>query len=1436
MAPECPGDDSFGPSLSDLNCRDFDFTLFFEQSILGILPALLFAVAVPARFAFLARRKHKTTAGPARLAKLVVALVLCCVQLSLLVLWSIEKASQTRVSVASAVINLVVAIQIVGLTWVEDAKSVSPSSLLNTYLLFTVLFDAAQARTLWLRRSTGISLAAAFTTGIAVKTLLLLLEAQGKRRYLKTEYQGLPPESTSGLISRSFLWWINQLFRKGLRSLLTYEDLYVLDQRLASAGLGDAITRAWNQRRKPERRFEFPRAVWRALWKPFLAAVFPRLCLIGFTFAQPFLIFRVLSHLTRPGGETTLREGYGLIGAAALIYLGLAVSSLHYNQNIYRFTTMFRGATVALIYDHTLVIQDHVYDEAAAVTLMSTDVDNIARCLVNLNECWARLLEVVIGVTLLTLQLGWVSVVPVAVVFLSFLGATQISKVIGGRQRIWVEAVQKRIAITSSALAEIRSVKMMGLSSLLSSIIQAQRVEETHRMAGFRWCNIWQNVVQNIPYIVAPVLTFTIYAVQAMAQGKESVNTAQAFTSLAIISLLTDPTAKLLSAIPSTASTLGCFDRIQKFLTSSERQDRRQTSPDIPPGATDTEQQPAPAPAAAITVDQVDLRPYSSPDVLLQGVSFAIPRGSISMVIGAVGSGKTTLLRAILGEVVPERGLITVCSRRIAYCSQTPWLPNLTIRQAICGPMDTSSDYDEEWYQATLNACDLDRDLASLNEGDQTQIGSGNTVLSGGQKHRIALARALYARAEMILLDDVLGALDSKTKHTVTDRVFGEAGLLRRLNTTCLLATHSVECLNYADRILILSDGRVKHDVTYGQAVRDGLVKAFLREDENVDIPSEEDARVNRKEEASGVTPNNEVRDLTRATGDFEVYRYYFRFVGWLYMGLFVGSVLLNVLGETFSSILLKWWTDEDGQRIVLYTSVYLSLALLTVVGLFGYNWSMSVLITPSTARSFHAVLLNTVMRAPQSFFSKTDTGNILNRFSQDMALIESQLPTGVLVTISNFFMSLASVALVAAGSSYMAISVPFLFVAIFVLQDVYLRTSRQLRLLDLEARSPLYTHFLESLGGLATIRAFQWDRRFREENHRLLDHSQRPHYLLYCIQRWLSLVLELIVGAEAVLVVALAVNLRSSTAPGLLGISLNNILSLSGNLSSLVSGWTLFETSLGAIARLKSFEAGVKPEDKVEENHQPPSDWPGYGGIEFRDVTASHGPTATALRDVNFRITPGQKIGVCGRTGSGKSSLVATLLRLLEIDSGTILVDGLDLATIPRETIRERIVAIPQDPLIIANMSLRLNVDPSATNPDAALIGALQRVGLWDGLLSDRPGGLEADITTASLSKGQQQLLALARALVLKEEKKIVLLDEATSNVDGETDAVMQRVVREEFTECTVITVAHRLDTIMGSDVILVMENGRIVETGPPGVLLRKDEGRGEFARLVRG
>ncbi|KAI0136261.1 putative ATP-binding cassette transporter [Xylariales sp. AK1849] len=1388
--PQC-SEDAFGPGIGH-DCRGgFDFTLLFEQAVLGVIPASVFILAFLSRLTYLAKKQVTTSNSVARIQNLAVAITFFSLQLVLLVVWSLHETERTSITVTSATLNLVVALQVVALTWIEDARSVRPSSILNVYLLFTFLFDVAQLRTLWLQHDkTTISILLSVST--FTKGALLFLEARSKTSYAEKQYKDLPPESTSGVISRSVLWWMNDLFLQGFSSVLTLGDLYALDTDLSSASLDARVQAVWNHRRRPERRFEFVWVICKTLWKPLLLTTLPRICRIGFTFAQPFLISRLLDLLIQPDDQMTHDQGYGLVGATALVYLGLAITNLQYQLKNSRFLTMFRGASITLIYNHALLIRDDLYDESAAVTLMGTDVARVISCIEDFNECWARLAETVIGMVLLALQLGWPCVIPIIVVTVSSFGSGYVSNFIAGRQKVWVDAVQKRIAMTSVMLADMRGVKMLGLSGLFKALIQEQRVEETHRMAAFRVSIVWQNVISNIPSTFAASLTFTVYAVRATVQGTGSIGTTQAFTSLSLISLLTSPAAGLLSAIPATLASVGCLDRIQKFLVSPSREDKRRSIPPAQSSSLSVEINASEAisietPSNAIIVHDLSMRPTPAADLVLENINFVVPCGSLTIVTGPVASGKTTLLRAILGEVDFVKGSVSVSTRRIAVCTQTSWLPSTTIRHAICGAYDTHN-FDEEWYHKTLTACALDYDLGLLPEGDSTRIGSRGNILSGGQQHRIALARALYARAEVVVLDDVLSALDTNTQMIVWERLLGKTGLLRVLNSTVLLVTHAIKFLHYADKIVMLSDGRIKYEGTYQHAVRHGLVDAIENEERDDDKLKEPPSGVpnQMKENASEIAKTNVLDDLSRATGDISIYRYYYRFIGWPKAAVFVAFIIINVFSTTFSG---HGGLTLVAFQISRYASVYLALSVLASLGMGGYIWAILILIAPSTARQSHQVLLNTVISAPQSFFSTTDTGTVLNRFSQDMTLIRSDLPVGVLITVSNFFSTIASVALVATGSSCMAISVPFLLLAIGLVQHVYLRTSRQLRLLDIEAKSPLYSHFLETLSGLTT-------------NHKLLDVSQRPHYLFQCIQSWLALVLGLITGGLAIVVVGLSIGLRSATSAGLLGVSLNNILGFDGNVSSLVTGWTMLEMSLGSLSRLKSFHENVGPEEREHETHEPPPAWPHRGSIEFRDVTASH---------------------------SGKSSLLATVLRLLEIDSGTILIDGVDLSTVPRETIRNRLVAIPQHPLIIVG-SLRLNLDPEGLHPDATIVAALERVGLWTEL--EERGGLDTDMNSSSLSKGQQQLLALARAM-LKQNTSVLLLDEATSNLDLDTDTAIQGVIREHFEAWTTVTVAHRLNTIMGSDLIVVMDEGRVAEVGAPGALLEKN---GNFAVMAKG
>jgi ATP-binding cassette, subfamily C (CFTR/MRP), member 1 len=348
---------------------------------------------------------------------------------------------------------------------------------------------------------------------------------------------------------------------------------------------------------------------------------------------------------------------------------------------------------------------------------------------------------------------------------------------------------------------------------------------------------------------------------------------------------------------------------------------------------------------------------------------------------------------------------------------------------------------------------------------------------------------------------------------------------------------------------------------------------------------------------------------------------------------------------------------------------------------------------------------------------------------------------------------------------------------------------------LDLEAKSPLYSHFLESLNGLVTIRAFGWAEKFQEINLSLLDVSQKPYYLLFCIQRWLSLILDLLVTALAVILMVLVVKLRTDISPGYVGLALLNVMNFNELLARIIKNSTTLETSFGAIARLKSFSEHTANENLPGKNHSIPENWPAHGAIEFKNVSASYTPESNlVVRNLSMSVKAGEKIGICGRSGSGKSSLITTLFRMLEITpESSITIDGIDITTLPRQVVRERLNAIPQEPFFIKG-TIRFNADPYGQHTDTAIIAAITKVHLWPLVLSK--GGLDAELDAEFFSHGQRQLFCLARAILRKS--KVIILDEVTSSADTKSDELMQRVIREEFRDCTIIAVAHRLDTIL--------------------------------------
>ncbi|KAK6213502.1 abc transporter [Colletotrichum tabaci] len=1085
---------------------------------------------------------------------------------------------------------------------------------------------------------------------------------------------------------------------------------------------------------------------------------------------------------------------------------------------------MIRGSLVSLIMSKNLeIVPNGSVDSSAPLTLVSTDVRTICRSFEAIHEVWANPIEIGIAIWLLQRQLGLGSIGPAITIFACTVGTAKLSKLMPRASKIWNEEIQKRITVTSDVLGSIKEAKMLGMVALLQQAIQDLRISELARAKQYRALITYMNMLGNTPSMVGPVVTFGIAILAQKINAGLSLSTATVFTSLSIIGLISQPLAQLIASVPVLVSSLGSFERIQDFLDQStatsttatqrgplsvDRTDRGtfQHGEGFEMEAVSGQALPSPRDIALIQNGNFSLKPGAEP--VLRGINIRIKSSTMTIIIGRVGSGKTTLLRGLLGEL-SSTGSVRTLEGAVAYCAQTSWLTTSTIKDNILG----ETAFDEDWYGKVLHACALVHDFAQLRHGDQTVVGSKGQSLSGGQKQRVALARAVYSRKPVLVVDDALSGLDVATRNHVWNGLFEPDGLVRQYGASVILTTHSLDYLSSADNVVILGDdGHIANQGTF-----DSIRSSTYLENLSIDINRRDDATPSGdvdplESKKQDRPPKNDAeidpeQDLLRTAGDTTLYWYYFKSIGWQCGSAGAIFLVLNCFVNVFPQLWLKFWTEDDARTgsadTAMYFGVYFAISMVGLL-IIGINiWIMFVVIVPKSSRNMHWTLLQSVMR-----------------FSQDLSHIDRDLPSALFMTSIAVLDCLAEGVLIVIGAKYLAVAIPFVLGILYCLQAFYLRTSRQMRFLDLQAQAPLLTKLIETIDGLSTIRAFGWQEAYKSASLDLLDQAQRPYYLLFCIQRWLTLVLDLLVGAIAVLLVSIAMMIPDATSTGAIAVALYNVLSFNRSLAHLITSWTELETSLGAISRLRTFEAQtpVEPSPSEEDSVQLGTHWPAHGQIEITNITASYSvDSRPVLNGVSLSINPGDKIAIRGRTGSGKSSLTLAIFKLLGLDSGSIVIDGIDIAHVPNNLLRQRLIAIPQEPLLFPG-SLRINLFPydddlsaEDTPSDETLIDALCKVSLWS--IISLHGGLGAEISDLPLSKGQKQLLCLARAIVRKNRSRVLVLDEATSAVDQETEEMMAGIIQAEFAAHTVISVVHRPQALRGFGKVVTLHEGRVAE-----------------------
>ncbi|XP_022102307.1 ATP-binding cassette sub-family C member 9-like [Acanthaster planci] len=828
----------------------------------------------------------------------------------------------------------------------------------------------------------------------------------------------------------------------------------------------------------------------------------------------------------------------------------------------------------------------------------------------------------------------------------------------------------------------------------------------------------------------------------------------------------------------------------------------------------------------------------------LSNVNVEIPAGKLTMVIGAVGSGKSSLLAAILNEMTTLSGNVHINEKkgRVAFAAQKPWLMNASLRDNIL----FSSKIDKKRYRSVLDACALVPDIGILPAGDKTEIGEKGINLSGGQKQRISVARAIYADSDVVILDDPLSALDVHV-----GRQLFEEGVIKQLvrnNKTVILVTHQLQYLSRADLILEMKDGTIAASGSLDDIIEadpemyEEIKQVSAAGWDNDQAESAEDERLKLKrnvsiasaEIAEGDGQLIEKEEMVRGSVSYKTYLYLLGSVGWGLI-LLVGVV---VALQTSVSVTTNFWLSEwseaglSNETARTYTEYLVGYAGLSVSVAVSQALSTAMLMLSFVvaAKRLHLRMLRNIIRAPMRFFDTTLVGRILNRFSNDTQMMDYRLPETYNFFVVSIMQIIASVVVVGVVMPIFLVFVIPIAIVYYILQRYYLATSRELQRLESISKSPVFSYFSESLGGLTTIRAYRCENRFYNTILARIDRNTAAFLYVQMGARWLAVrldalgVLFVLLSTGSTLIGALSFGIN----PSLVGLSSAYSLQMSNYLNYLMRNRTEVEMQMNAVERIQFFSE-VDREDYS--GAEPSSGWPHSGEIHIDNVSVRYAEDLEAvLRNVSVYLKSGEKVGICGRTGSGKSSLTLALLRVIDIFEGRIFIDGVNIMAVPLTTLRSKISIIPQDPVLFTG-PVRTNLDPEGKVSDDEMWRALEIAQLKD-VVSQLDGGLDTVVTEGgeNFSVGQRQLFCLARAFLRKS--RILIMDEATASVDMETDKTLQNVVATAFADRTVLTIAHRIATIRNSDKIIVLDGGRMVEFGSPEELLADE--CGFFTSLV--
>ncbi|OAR02083.1 hypothetical protein LLEC1_05009 [Akanthomyces lecanii] len=1414
-------DDSFGPRLFG----HFDFTLLFEHSMFQIVPASVFLFSLPFYVYKIVSCQPVVRPGWLLWTKLAVTVAIIAVQLATVVFWYWSPLN-SKIALAAAVVYFLSSIGITVMTYASHAYFLQPVLFLAAYLNITLLFDLATIYTYFHR--TGLGVIACLTCSLpALKFLLLILEEMPKRSLVIADNrQALSREATAGFWSRSTFLWINPLLLFGFRHVIDNDNLPDLGQQFDSKELYQNLKVCWDKQDQRAKHALLRALVFSMPW-PFVYVILPRLLLVGFIFSQPFLLQDVVNVASgqplQPDSISKDDEVIGLILATALVFCGKAVSRNWYSHIRNQIMVRIRGALISAIYQKSLRISAAESDESAAITLMSTDVAGIERLISLSYDSCAMILEVGLGIAILALFVGTASIFTVVIAIVVTVLSRYMAKRIGVTRKRWNERIEDRVAETSNILAQIKDIKMTGLAPSMASHLNQLRAKEVEVSLTDRRVVCITFGISAFAETITPALV--VAATLFWTRAAEPISTARFYTILAVVTLVAQPLAAFFASLPQWSAGFACLSRIQAYLAQEELKDPRRVLRPSSSGSTGNatglhNRNPnARTRTYAIELENINVS-MDLTGSILRDATILVKTGKITMIDGSVGSGKSTLLKVMLGEMMLRNGTALVASPSVAYAGQRPWLLNTTILLNIIG----HKPFNRTLYDNVIFICGLSPDFEQLQDGDGTVVGSGGCMLSGGQKQRISIARALYVEADITILDDPFSSLDRETSALIRIRLISDGNATidgRTLVMTTSMKQHLVDAdaayrVTPEGHVLYLPPSQVDEELE--ELARNSRSQTMLTTQQSQGSADCFEPPAVVQSATPGVAGQRQMNTVV-THGSLSLYAYFFRPAGALIVIMWLLACALASISEKLPNIFVRVWLDANAGDKTYYTGYAILCVAYPILNSLSAMFFF-YFVSAKTARSLHEDLVDTTFRATFEFLTTEDASSILNRFSQDMSMATQRVPALLMPTVFRAVSIFIDIGIISAGASYAAPVIPFFLMLILAIQQYYLRSSRQLRILELDTSKVLVRHFTETAAGIEHIRAFRWQEEVTNEFHASLDLTQRPFYFLYCVQQWLEGVLDLSSAVAAIIVVTFALKFSTSASGNSMGLALLSLIGFSDTISDWVQSSVALETALGAVSRIRSYCTETPTEKYKDEKEPVSSEWPMQGQVELNCVSAIYRAEATPqlsqMNNATVIVRPGETLGIVGRSGSGKSTVLLSILSLLEY-KGTISIDDREIRTIPPDLLRSRITTISQGGIHLRG-SVKFNLDPfdPALRPSTSIVtttmyqDALRRVGLWD-VISGR-GNLTSRMKDMNLSHGQRQLFQVARAILHHQitRSKIVLMDEATSSLDEDTETRMIAVIDNAFRGCTRVIISHRYLTLDSSDAVMVLNQGR--------------------------